>query len=278
MAKTYIVAPNFAMGADILRLGDILVNPLSADLDPLNFDCRHPIDPTNIKEPNIVASFESSRKALLSGRFGLWTTFLAALGIPIGVDLGLFLERNSDDVIKAEKLVTNEFRATDDYVKEVIEKPDVKHYLQGRKYRVPVYMVTGIKVAKGASINREASTEVDAKAGASSHGNKVAKVKPLIQFVKKRSEGISFESKTDFVLAFRVRRITFVHEEPKHKLSQDGTSMMDRGGQTSRLPDFQLEGDFSREEAEEHAENEEVQVLVEEEGDMGWVVTDGDNS
>lgn len=104
MTKTYIIAPNFSTQPDALRLGDILKDPLGGDLDPLNGECRVDIDPKHLNAVSIDSSFSVTRKALLSGRFGLWSTFLATIGLPVGVDVGLFLGRNSTDIIKADIL------------------------------------------------------------------------------------------------------------------------------------------------------------------------------
>lgn len=287
MTKTYIVAPNFSMGTDSLSLGDILTEPLGADLDPLNFECRQPIDPAHLKQPTVVTSFESTRRTLLGGRFGLWTTFLATLGLPVGIDLGLFFERNSDDVIRAGELETHEFHATDAYVAEAVAKPAVRRYLEDRRYRTPpLYMVTGLKIARGAVVNRDLTARVDASSGISTAKAtaSIANVKPLVHFLRNRVEGVSFHSRTDFILAFRVRRITFAHGQPRHKLSLDGTSMMDGGGgKTTEAPETMLGGNMSLEEANEAAEREGIQVIMVEEqagvdrGGEGikWIVTDG---
>ncbi|KAK0716014.1 hypothetical protein B0H67DRAFT_489990, partial [Lasiosphaeris hirsuta] len=200
---------------------------LKLELIPLDRKCRHLIDEADILPVSNLAGFSSTRQTLLSGRFGLWTTFLAVLGLPAGIDLGLFLERNFNDVIKAGDLETHDFVATDDYVSQVLEKPDVKAYLGGRKYRVSVSMVTGLKIAKGASVSLEQGNQADVSASITGPEG-VVDAKPLIQFVYNRTGGISFDSSTDFVLVFRVRRITFSGSEkyPKHKLLLRGTSMI----------------------------------------------------
>lgn len=114
-----------------------------SEIVPLNRKARVAIDETDLQETAIMPNFEATRKELLSGRFGLWTSFLATLGIPVEINLGIFLERNSDDVIKANELHTNEFFVTEKYVKDVVAQNDVKLYLEGREYKVPVYMVSG---------------------------------------------------------------------------------------------------------------------------------------
>ncbi|KAK4641741.1 hypothetical protein QC761_503510 [Podospora bellae-mahoneyi] len=156
--KTYILAPNFTTSPSSLRLGDILPDPLSPDLIPLNRKSRLPINPEDLLPPTTITSFSSTRKDLLTGRFGLWTTLLAGLNLLMGAHLGLFLERGSNDVIQVPELETGEFVATEEYIQRVSEQDDVKGYLTERKYRVPVYIVTGVKIARGASVSLERTT------------------------------------------------------------------------------------------------------------------------
>ncbi|KAH8686377.1 hypothetical protein BGZ61DRAFT_548062 [Ilyonectria robusta] len=278
MTKTYIIAPNFSTQPDALRLGDILKDPLGGDLDPLNGECRVDIDPKHLNAVSIDSSFSATRKALLSGRFGLWSTFLATIGMPVGVDVGLFLERNSTDIIKADILETHTFRVTDKYVNDVVQSPNVKAYLECRKYEKPIYMVTGLKVTKGASVNVERDTTADVKVGP--HGP--VNVHPIFQCIRKLSENISFDSQTPFILAFRVRRITFVQQKPTHKLSLKAATMLDGDGESSDEPQPIQGDDMSYAEVKEVAKISRVNFLVakdeeeedEEEG-VEWIVMNG---
>lgn len=274
--NTYIVAPSFSISPESMQLGDIVVNPFGPELVPINRKCRHPIDAEDLIEPGIITGFSSTRKKLISGRFGLWKTFLALVGLPIGAELGLIFERGSTDLIKAGTLETYEFIATDEYVGEVLNKPNVKSYLEGRQYRVPVYMVTGLKIAKGGSVSLGQKTEAGTSGGLDRPTN-VTGMEPIIQFVRNRTQSDTFDSSTDFILAFRIRRITFTMGQPKHELSLKKTSMMD-GEDTIERPLARLEGAILVEQAEEEADKEGLLVEVcrdEEEKDLEWIITNG---
>ncbi|KAI1752134.1 hypothetical protein F4782DRAFT_158412 [Xylaria castorea] len=276
--KTYIIAPNFALSPSSLQLGDILVDPFGPVLDPVNRKCRLPIDKDDLKDIASWEKFSSTRSELLSGRFGLWTTFLALLGVPFGVRIGLFLERSSNDVIIAPEFQTHEFFVTDEYVKNVLAQDAVKNYMKRRNYRIPVYMVSGLKVAKGgASVNPDVTMKIDGKVGVMGPEGVVA-AEPLFQYIRNRTEGVAFDSKTDFILGFRVERIVFEGENFKeHKLSTTGTSMLDGDGrvQDASPPDFKREGDISLTVATEQAEEDEFGILEsrDEVDDVMWFVT-----
>ncbi|KAI0452815.1 hypothetical protein F5B21DRAFT_319035 [Xylaria acuta] len=276
--KTYIVSPNFTLSPSSLKLGDILVDPLGPVLDPVNRKCRLPIDKDDLKDIASWQKFSSTRSELLSGRFGLWTTFLALLGVPLGVGIGLFLERRSNDVIIAPELQTHEFFVTDEYVRNVLGQDPVKSYMKRRNYRIPVYMVTGLKIAKGgATVNPDVTTKIDGAVGVTGPEGVVA-AEPLFQYIRNRTEGVAFDSKTDFILGFRVERIVFDGENFKdHKLSTMGASMLDGDErvQDTSLPHLKREGDISWDIATEQAEEDEPRILElkDEVDDVMWLVT-----
>ncbi|KAL8296016.1 hypothetical protein RB600_001483 [Gaeumannomyces tritici] len=263
MTKTYIVAPNFSVPPNSLRLGDILVDPLDPDLAPLNRKARTEIPADDLSPVGVLKSFSATREKLLSGRFGLWTTFLAGLGVPVGVDMGLLLERHSKDVIKAGELHTHEFVASDEYVTGVMQTAAVKIYVDAfEKNPVPLYMITGLKIAKGMSVNLNDDTKVDAKLGVTLP-DVAADVKPVLQVIRNRVDGVAFSSKTDLILAFRVREVISTGGKVEHKLWLKGASMLD-GDEKKTAPTGKdtLGDDFSPEEAKRMAEEDEFQVMV----------------
>ncbi|KAI0906334.1 hypothetical protein F4823DRAFT_80457 [Ustulina deusta] len=277
--KTYIVSPNFTLSPNSLQLRDLLVDPLGPDLNPVNRKCRLPIDKDDLKDVSVWERFSSTHHELLSGRFGLWTTFLALFGVPFGVNITLFLAQNSKDVIIAPELQTHEFFVTDEYIAKVLAQDAVKTYMKRRKYRIPVYMVSGLKIAKGgASVNPDVTTKIDGKVGISGPEG-VAEAQPLLQFIRDRTEGITFDSKTDFVLGFRVERISFKGEDLKdHGLSTAGASMLDGDEhiiEDAGSPQFKREGDISWVNATDQAEEDEFGILEsrEEASDVVWFVT-----
>ncbi|KAJ8128960.1 hypothetical protein O1611_g4673 [Lasiodiplodia mahajangana] len=276
--KTYIVSPSFTLSPNALQLGDLLVDPLGPILDPLNRKCRSPIEKDDLKDTSIWEKFSSTRSELLSGRFGIWTTFLALFGAPFGVGIRLFLERNSKDVVTAPELQTHEFFVTEEYIKKVLSQEAVKTYMKRRNYRIPVYMVCGLKIAKGgASVNPDVTTKIEGNIGVTGPDGVVA-AEPLFQYIRDRTEGVAFDSRTDFILGFRVERITFEGENLKdHSLSTVGASMLDgdESAKDDSPPQFRQEGDISWANATEQAEEDEFGIVEskDEDNDVMWFVT-----
>lgn len=233
MSKTYIVAPNFSMGPTSLQLGDVIEEPLSSELVPLNRLERIVIPERDICDIDTKTSFSLTRKALLSGRLGVWAQFLGFLGLPIGANAGVFMERNSTDIINVEALETHRFIATDSYLKTVMESGSIGAFLKASGYDTNLYMITGLKIARNASLNREASRNAGATLGPSAEGSGIT-LSPALELISQRTNGMAFESSTDFILAFQVRKVKFkVNQnqkmEIKHKSFGKGATMLDGG-------------------------------------------------
>ncbi|RTE79520.1 hypothetical protein BHE90_005977 [Fusarium euwallaceae] len=237
--NTYVVAPNFSIAppappptgengtvpssSDRVQLGDILVDPFGPQLVAINRDCRVAIDGKLLEKVDIKGEFKTTRKKLLEGRFGLGATLLAALGIGSVIDIGLFVKRNCTDELTIDSLETHEFRVTDAYLKNVLAPQSIKDYLKEYPGST-LYMISGLKIAKGVSAKSKTDVTVKANAGAGDDG---AVNINLLKFLWKRSRGQSFESSTDFVLAFQLVHIIDPKGKPKHELSLEKVTLSD---------------------------------------------------
>jgi hypothetical protein len=226
MFKTYVVAPNFSIppapevqgSAAIppqgqLQLGDILSRPFGAKPIAINRYDRTPIGKDRLDAVDKKGSVQKTAQDLFSGRLGIWASLLASLGIGLGVDLNIHGLSKSEDVMKIESLETHTFDVRDDYVKKVLSSQSVTDYINEFKSEapgakeIPLYMVSGLKVAKGASSKFTDLSKAGANIGASeSTGNADAK---LLEVLWKRYRRLSFETSTDFVLAFQLTHIKY---------------------------------------------------------------------
>lgn len=129
-----------------------------------------------------------------------------------------------------------------------------------------------MKIAKGAKVNLKGGTKVDAQLGGNV-AEGLANLKTL-QFIRNRTEGLSFDSKMDFVLAFRVHRITFEGDKVSYKLSTKGTSLLGDENVVIEMPKPKLEGDLSQTNAEVEAKREAVDFVsqAEDDDDIDWIL------
>ncbi|KAI1358966.1 hypothetical protein F5Y08DRAFT_320741 [Xylaria arbuscula] len=155
----------------------------------------------------------STKKGVGSGVFAHFLQ-LATGGLPLGPELNV---ENSNVTVNAfafDTLTTLAFEPTQDYVKEAITAPAVRMWLREPKQRftptVSLYLVTGIKLVKGARIrhSRSHSTTVtgnfgiDAAALGTSFG-------PKGHWVRMKEDEFEFNRDSEFVFAFSVKRLKF---------------------------------------------------------------------
>ncbi|RSM07257.1 hypothetical protein CEP52_005279 [Fusarium oligoseptatum] len=208
--NTYVVAPNFSIAPPAppptSENGTLIL--FGPQLVSINRDCRVAIEDKLLEKVDIKGKFKTTRKELLEGRFGLGATLLAALGIGSVIDIGLFLEA---------KLVT------DAYLKKVLAPQSIKDYLKEYPGST-LYMISGLKIAKG--VSAKSKTDVTVKANAGAGGDGAVNIN-LLKFLWKRSRGQSFESSTDFVLAFQLVHVIDPKGKPKHELSLEKVTLSD---------------------------------------------------
>ncbi|KAI4124136.1 MAG: hypothetical protein LQ341_007101 [Variospora aurantia] len=89
-----------------------------------------------------------------SGRIGLWGSFLQVLGA--GGDVGFIHEVSDISIYQFDRLETQVFWPTEEYVKASVTAKPVQDFLKSKKFFHNVYMVTSIKVAFGARVARSA--------------------------------------------------------------------------------------------------------------------------
>ncbi|KAI1417924.1 hypothetical protein F5Y13DRAFT_150059 [Hypoxylon sp. FL1857] len=249
MVNTYVVAPNFSTAppprlyrpddtpppanqAEVdpfsrlveLQLGDVLADPFGAEFDVINRDARTKIDAMDVEKLHRDEGFHTSRKELLSGRLGVCASLFAALGIGPDLNISIYLESRAEDTLEVETLETRRFRVTEDYVKEVLKSDKVAKHV--KKYSCShLYMVSGMKIAKGAKGEMEDELKAEANGGA---GNSTGAVDvKLLKFLRNRWRKTSFKAASDFVLAVQLRRIEVGQDDPNVTLSTKHATMAD---------------------------------------------------
>ncbi|KAB8278136.1 hypothetical protein BDV30DRAFT_234084 [Aspergillus minisclerotigenes] len=129
-----------------------------------------------------------------------------------------------------DMIETMEFIPTPEYLAQNMAAPAVVKFLERSRFRKYLHMITGLKVVRGAKIKSAASraSGVDFKVRVDMSGTGVpVNLGPEIATERKYRVRGSFESISDFVFAFRLRRIV-VHRsgEITHAEYTKGASMM----------------------------------------------------
>lgn len=230
--KTYFIAPNldYPHGGP-LRLGAILTSPS----DPgscINRDGTIPFPSNMPVSRTLKTDWRSERKRRAGGTVGIWAEFLKFLGMEVEANIGY--ERETSDVYKFDVLETESVEPTKDYIEESVLDPVVSSHIVETGYRKSIYMITGVKVARGATVALQKRWEVGGhvRVGADAMFTGVPLTTgPQIGVAGGRGDHVSFKGGSDFVFAYRLREIYY----------ERGLRMRDRQYTKGALYDVNIE-------------------------------------
>jgi hypothetical protein len=209
----YHLAPNFSIppveAGGVLTLGSLIPNIATAD-DPINVDCHVHI-PTCKLFCSHQTGFSATRARMSSGEYGIWAKFVDIGGVGSGGgELSWAPEKSAEDVFHFRAIDTVYFNPSQEYLEESMGKDDVKEYMEGSGSRA-VYMVTGLKTARGASLktHKTAKRTAAAELGLKDLGGLSAGVGSKLAASKEVRQGMGFEDSTDFIVGIRVKKLMY---------------------------------------------------------------------
>ncbi|KAI9146884.1 Cytochrome P450 monooxygenase astJ [Paramyrothecium foliicola] len=259
-------------GGGLLELGSIISSIAAADEPPLNEDCR-----IHIAEPDLFCShqrgFTATISKMRSGELGMMAKLVGLQGVGGGVSWAS--GNNLENIYRIKRLDTLYFTPSQQYIAESMLQPDVKDYVIGTGYK-PVYMVTGLKIARGGavSVSKGRTGEVSAEVGVdlTAIGAPV-EVGPTIGTTWEKTSEMAFADSTDFIVGIRVKKL--VYKRPWLLSTRRELTAKDHN-KGATLVDDDLT-DASREEEvlelADEAVDEEAEVVIEEDLDGVAVVT-----
>ncbi|KAI6764373.1 hypothetical protein HG530_008162 [Fusarium avenaceum] len=233
MVNEYFLAPNFTTAPPPegpIKLGSILRN--ITEFDPLNRQVKT-ITGTSQSPVHIQDSVEIRLLELHAANVSFRARALGLLGLGAGASIER--AKDSNNVISCKHLETHTFNPTDSYIEESMKNKDVKAFMRSSRFRVPVYMVTGLKVARGSSAttstHRHMSVEQDVSVLPPEASVAVG---TSARYSTDSSQGVKWDNSMDFIVAFKVKKIWLGRkDEVKHEayrkraVMQDGTSYDD---------------------------------------------------
>lgn len=204
---------------------------------PLNqsVESRLPIPKDQIYSDH-KGGFEATRARLKSGVLGLWAQFIGVDGI--GAEASISAERSDKDMYKFASVDTEYFFPSPSYVSECMELSEVQDYLKGYNYKKPVYLITGLKVAKGASVRLEKVTKVLAKAevGLNNPGGTNIQAGPRVEGTLENSLVSTFAESSDIVAGIQCLKLYYKtgwlggEKKLKEQLYTSGATFVDDEG------------------------------------------------
>lgn len=145
---------------------------------------------------------------------GVYATFLQ---LAIGPEVGVERSNKTVHTFAFDAVTTVEFEPTKEYVEQAIKVAAVQAWLRQPKQRfAPVaslFLVTGMKLVKGASLKYSASQSVAATGNFSidltALGVLGTAVGPKGHWISAEEDGTELNRESEFVFAFRVKRLKF---------------------------------------------------------------------
>ncbi|CAI6097480.1 unnamed protein product [Clonostachys chloroleuca] len=219
-----------------IKLGNVLISVERPE---------QPLSTTPPPTENEVFSLEKkdvehSIKKLRDGNFSLFTKFLNFIGV--SVDVTVSWEHSNEEIYKFQKVETQQFIPKDEYIQKCIETPAVRRFLERSRYRKPVYVITGLKTVYGASAKSNESRSKNKKASIAVDGNVLGggNIAPGAGAGTENKKSTSWEGSSDFVFAFRVRK---VHVSKKTLVVKDNDDYT-KGAKFDRDDAFRVKEDI----------------------------------
>ncbi|RYP72077.1 hypothetical protein DL771_004408 [Monosporascus sp. 5C6A] len=206
---TYHIAPNFTTRP--FPNGPLELGTLVEDIKqyyPINQGTtnRVPI-PDGQRYSDAKEDINASLKTSRSGEASI---LAKVLDRSIGGEAGLKGQKRDEDVYKIQKLETVYFHPQRSYINKCLQLSDVKDYLEMGNYEEPVYLVTGLKIAWGATISTELGRGYEGNAGvgvAVPGGPVDVEVGAKAAVAGDSTMSSSFGKPADFVLGIQMQKI-----------------------------------------------------------------------
>lgn len=210
LVATYHRAPNFSINppdaGGVLQLGSIIASISTAE-EPLNEDCHIAISEDRIQR-SWQKGFTATRSQMQSGKYGVFAKFIGIDGL--GSELSWGLGWHEKDVYDIQRIDTITFNPTPDYIKESMNRRDVDDLITSIFCR-PVFMVTGLKIARGPSckLSRGTKSTGAMELGLTQPAGLPFEVGPKMDFSKENKMKMGFNESSDFICGIRVKKLIF---------------------------------------------------------------------
>ncbi|KAF6835933.1 hypothetical protein CPLU01_04036 [Colletotrichum plurivorum] len=180
---TYLPSPNWDIPADsnVVVLGRLIRNPKDPQSKvPRSSD--DPVPPPEVYE-GAKTDWQTTVERSRAGCIGLWAKCLQ---------------------------LTRYFLPDEEYLARALEDAGVQAYFHVNNHRKPVYLITGVKIARGASVSTESSVErlaqAEVKADATGFGASV-EVGPETSWESAARRTVSYGGSSDYIFAYQLTRI-----------------------------------------------------------------------
>ena len=242
MKKTYFLAPNVDYPpSSNISLGRIWTDPF----DPgtcINPDGPLPF-PSNMQvQHGHKTDWRNETDGQHKRVIGIWARFLQFVGID--AEASIAWHNSNGDKYKFKRLDTDFIDPTMEYYTQSVLAPSVAEYIVETNFRKSIYMITGVKIARGAHVEQArsegAGTHLKVGVDGATAVYPVA-AGPEVTISSSNSETTSSKGSSDFVFAYRLREIYYSKGKVRHREHNKG-ALQDLGDSFTKRSEEDVSG------------------------------------
>lgn len=268
---TYLLVRDCTTAPDTrIRVGHIISDRANAT-STLNADSYVPLS-SAVVDKFTQTGFHATRSQLRSSNFGLWAKILENASASIGADGS----HNTEDIFTIEKLETESMwlgrKEAKEYIRNVPNDEAVKEFLDGCRYKKPVYLISGVKIARGAkTISEVDNRDKSGSASASLDGAPIgvpASIGAKLEGKSVRIGETKIGGGDDFVFAYQLRKLVCSKKNKpvKDEASSEGALFEAGGGKEEKEEQVEVEME----------EDDMMDVVKSDEAEMFHIPGDGE--
>jgi hypothetical protein len=208
--KRYFLVPDLSIPAppnSPMALGRVIYDKLNP-VRCLNKKDSIVIPPEDVyKDVKTEWSHEAENQS--SRRHSIWSRYIYGL---FGWSTGATFDDSIISQYVFTVLETTFFEPSDDYIRDTMWTPSLENFLEASRFNKPVYMITGLKVARGVQAKSRKVSGIEGRAAANATLGVVLGAQGNVEGETAGSSrqitADRFEGSTDIVIAYRLRKIT----------------------------------------------------------------------
>ena len=208
---TYFLAPHCDFPPDgLIALGSIIVNPKTPQKSLNSRSKQRVAIPADELHETFKDNWEDAIKTGRNDRVTLWTSFLQMI-LGLGADVSVGRKNGREDVYQFRRLETKYFEPDAAYIQKSLQQEGVQAYVSATRYQKPIYMVTGVKIARGAAVTSKRMIAYEGMLRVGLDATALTGVPisagPGIQTLGRKERHVDFDGGSDYVFAYRVLKI-----------------------------------------------------------------------
>lgn len=201
---TYIPAPNWDIPADsnLVVLGRLIKDPKNPESPVARMDVKVPAKVYEGQKIGWHTVYDQTK----NGKIGIWAKCMQV----VGGGMSFSQMQSNIESLEFGQLETRYFVPDDVYIGQAVLHPGVQAYLTVTNHRKPIYLITGIKIARNpkakTQLSTSSETSIELKADATSFGGPV-EVGPETSLGRNQIMMTGFSGSTDYIFAYRLTKI-----------------------------------------------------------------------